>query len=40
MWTFSNPAARTSVSISACVRRRMIHGAPSRLVSTRAIIST
>src|SRR6185436_16227474 len=34
------PASRTSESISPCARRRMIHGSPSRFVSTRAIIST
>src|SRR2546422_1013016 len=34
------PAAFTSSSISACVRRRIIQGLPSRLVSTRAMNSS
>ena len=38
--TFSKPAAATRRSISPWGRRRITHAAPSRLVSTRAIIST
>src|SRR3990170_3174665 len=40
MRIFSNPAARTSSSSSACGRRRMTHGRPSRLTRTRATSST
>ena len=38
--SLANPAVCTSSSISACERRRMIHGWPSRLVRTRAMNST
>lgn len=40
MEIFSKPTERTSSSISACVRRRMIQGWPSRLRRTRAMNST
>jgi hypothetical protein len=40
MPTFSKPARRTRSSISAWVRRRMIHGRPSRFTRVRAIISS